>query len=222
MSQSFIYQPPADLGLDVAYIDDDLLMVNKPAGLLTVPGKGKDKQDCLVSRVHKDFPEALVVHRLDMATSGLLILARNKFIQGKLGDKFQHHEVKKKYIAVVDGHMTAKQGVIELPLLTDWPNRPKQMVTFQLGKASITHFQVIANNPDNTSSLKLSPLTGRTHQLRVHMQSLGHPIVGDRLYGKTNNSHADGRLMLHAMELKFSHPKTGKIISIHQPADFPF
>ncbi len=222
MSLSYIYQPPIHQGLDIVYQDKDILVVNKPAGLLTVPGKGPDKQDCLVNRVQIDFPEVLVVHRLDMATSGLLILARNKQIQGRLGDKFQRHEVKKQYVAVVNGHVTANQGVIDLPLITDWPNRPKQMVEFQRGKASVTHFQVISRNPDNTTSLKLYPLSGRTHQLRVHMQSLGHPIVGDKLYGITNCSPQSERLLLHAKELNFLHPDSGKIIAIQREADFPF
>ena len=211
MNTPHIYQPPAHKGLDIIYLDDYMLIVNKPAGLLTVPGKGADKQDSLVSRVQLEFPEALIVHRLDMATSGLLILARNKTIQGKLGTMFQRKQIIKQYTAIVSGHMKIKQGTVNLPLITDWPNRPKQKVDFEMGKPSVTQYKVISHNPDNTTWVELIPITGRTHQLRVHMQSLGHPIVGDKLYGLQEKAQV-GRLLLHATFLKLKHPESGKTI----------
>jgi tRNA pseudouridine32 synthase/23S rRNA pseudouridine746 synthase len=215
------YQPPPLHENEFLYEDDSLIIVNKPAGLLTVPGKGEDKQDCLVNRVNTDFPDALIVHRLDMATSGLVILARNKQTQGKLGDMFQKKQVKKEYTAIVNGKLKSKRGVISLPLMTDWPNRPKQKVDFVYGKSSVTHFRATEiQTENNTTLVKLIPVTGRTHQLRVHMQYIGHPIVGDKLYGEGESHCEKQRLLLHATRLKFNHPETSKVIDIHLPADF--
>ena len=220
MTIPHIYQPPVHNGLDVHYEDDDLLIINKPPGLLTVPGKGEDKQDCLINRVKREYPEALIVHRLDMATSGLLILARNKSVQGKLGDMFQRKQIRKKYTAIVDGQVKTKQGIVSLPVITDWPNRPKQIVDFERGKHSVTHYNVISYNEDKTTGIELIPVTGRTHQLRVHMQSLGHPIVGDRLYGRDHEVRSSSRLLLHATYLEFLHPEKSHNLIFHQPADF--
>jgi tRNA pseudouridine32 synthase/23S rRNA pseudouridine746 synthase len=214
------YQPPPKQELNIIYEDDSLIIIDKPAGLLTVPGKGEHKQDCLISRVIEMYPEALIVHRLDMATSGLLILARNKTIQGRLGDMFQNKQVNKEYLAVVSGKMKSQQGIINLPLLTDWPNRPRQMIGFVNGKSSITHYSVIKEEANNRTLVKLIPLTGRTHQLRVHMQFIGHPIVGDRLYGINNELTEGKRLLLHATRLRFNHPLTSRNIDVHLQPDF--
>ena len=220
MTIPHIYQPPLQQELNIIYEDDSILIVDKPAGLLTVPGKGEDKQDCLINRLKEVYPEALIVHRLDMATSGLLILARNRVIQGRLGDMFQNKQVKKEYLAIVSGNIQSSQGIINLPLLTDWPNRPKQMVDFISGKASVTHYTVIKKAPNNGTLVKLMPLTGRTHQLRVHMQHIGHAIVGDRLYNSKETGKTCARLMLHASHLQFIHPETLKNIDIRLQPDF--
>jgi len=196
-------------------------VVNKPAGLLCVPGRGEEKQDCLIRRVQLEFPEALVVHRLDMATSGLLILARNQAAQASLSRQFQLRQVKKRYIAVVNGLLTQDSGEINLPLLADWPNRPLQKVDIDRGKSALTYFRVLYRNAhDNCSALELSPVTGRTHQLRVHMQSIGHPILGDRLYDDVDRASQFTRLYLHASELQITHPFSGECIDFCSAADF--
>jgi tRNA pseudouridine32 synthase/23S rRNA pseudouridine746 synthase len=215
-----VYQPPAHDGLDIVYQDPSLLVINKPAGLLTVPGKGEDKQDSLIGRVQLEYPEALIVHRLDMATSGLLIVARNKSIQGKIGGLFQNRIVKKEYIAVVSGRVEPIQGIVHLPLMTDWPNRPKQMVDFMQGKPSTTHFRLLGYENGNNSRIELTPLTGRTHQLRVHMQSIGHTIIGDRLYSSEEAIPQNTRLLLHAARLQFIHPNNKQHILCESPVPF--
>ena len=197
------------------YQDDHLLVVDKPAGLLAVPGRGPDKQDCLITRLQTLVPEALVVHRLDQATSGLLLFARHPTVQKALGALFSQRQVNKRYLATVHGQVRPEQGCVNLPLMADWPQRPRQKVDLQLGKPSETCWQVLAYDAaSNTTQVHLTPLTGRTHQLRVHMQALGHPIVGDTLYGP-----ADGapRLMLHAEWLAFTHPVTGILLEIQSP-----
>jgi tRNA pseudouridine32 synthase/23S rRNA pseudouridine746 synthase len=205
------YQPPDDQGLEILYEDDALLVVNKPSGLLSVPGRGEAKQDCLMSRLQIDYPEALNVHRLDMETSGVMLLARSKLAQRELGLLFQQREVGKRYVAVVAGRVMQSSGVIELPLICDWPNRPRQKVDFQQGKPSRTLYKVLWRNHEaETTRLELEPVTGRSHQLRVHLQSLGHPILGDRLYGSTEVQAGAKRLQLHAQSLSLVHPFTAE------------
>lgn len=188
--------------LDLIYRDDTLIVVNKPAGLLAVPGRGADKQDCLASRVQAEFPDALVVHRLDMATSGLLLFARGAEMQRRLSHLFREHLVAKRYVAVVSGRLELLAGEIDLPLMRDWPNRPRQKVDFASGKPSLTRYRVLAHD-DGTTRVELEPVTGRTHQLRVHMAASGHPILGDALYGEEGRAE---RLLLHASVLSFVHP----------------
>ncbi len=209
------YQPPADRGLDVLHTDDALLVVNKPSGLLSVPGRGEHKQDCLISRVQVEFPDALIVHRLDMETSGLLVLARNKEMHRQLSALFQRREVQKSYVAVVDGLVRESSGEIDLPLICDWPNRPRQKVDHQLGKPSRTLFKVLGAGIDAQSTrVELVPETGRSHQLRVHMQSMGHAILGDRLYANEQAQARSTRLLLHAQSLAFVHPLMGEPIAV--------
>lgn len=198
---------PADFTQpELCYQDTALLAVFKPAGLLSVPGRGPDKQDCLSSRIQHFFPEARVVHRLDMATSGLILFALGAEMQSRLGRAFQQREVYKRYTAVVSGRLEGR-GSIDLPLITDWPNRPKQRVDFDSGKPALTHYTVLAYDAEqNCSRVELEPVTGRSHQLRVHLAALGHPIVGDALYGSPT---ANGRMLLHACELRLAHPVTG-------------
>ena len=203
------YLPPADLGLEPIYVDAHLLVVNKPAGLLSVPGRGVDKMDCLISRVQREYADALIVHRLDMATSGLLVLARGVESQRALSLLFQQRQVNKAYVAVVHGLVAEQVGEIDLPLYTDWPNRPRQHVNFHCGKPSQTGYRVLDRDSQaERSRLLMMPVTGRTHQLRVHAQFIGHPIVGDLLYAPTEPAQQEPRLLLHAQSLSLVHPYT--------------
>ena len=205
------YAPPHDNGLDLICRDDSLIVLNKPAGLLAVPGRGADKQDCLASRVQAEFPDALVVHRLDMATSGLLLFARNAEMQRLLSRMFREREIQKRYVAVVAGKPGPSPGEIDLRLSGDWPNRPKQKVDAVSGKPSLTRYRLLEHDSGtNTSRMELEPITGRTHQLRVHMAAIGHPVMGDALYGV----HRAERLMLHACSLSFTHPLSGELIDL--------
>jgi tRNA pseudouridine32 synthase / 23S rRNA pseudouridine746 synthase len=197
------------------YADEHLLVADKPAGLLAVPGRGEDKQQCLWHAVQEKFPDALVVHRLDMATSGLIVFARSAQMQRQLSAAFARREVRKRYQACVGGEVPADQGQCDLPLAADWPRRPRQKVDLQDGKASLTHWTVLSREAGFTR-LALMPVTGRSHQLRVHCAASGFPIVGDALYG---GPPAD-RLMLHACELVFTHPVQGQMLVLESPAPF--
>lgn len=220
-NEKFDYRPPVNNGLDILYDDDVLLVVNKPNGLLSVPGRGDDRQDCLVSRVQEAFPDALTVHRLDMETSGLTVLARNKITHRQLSGLFQQRAVQKRYIAVVDGVLREATGSIDLPLICDWPNRPRQKVDHQHGKPSRTLFTVLGAGVDAYSTrVELTPETGRSHQLRVHMQSLGHSILGDRLYADKQARAKSSRLLLHAMSLAFAHPVSSEPLRFFSEAPF--
>lgn len=193
----------------VVYADDTLLVLDKPAGLLCVPGKGEDKQDCLSSRVQQHHADARVVHRLDMATSGLLVMALGATAQRILNDAFASRQVHKRYVAEVAGLLAppgAGWGVIDLPILLDWPNRPRRMIDPR-GKPSCTRWRVLGHNPTRqTTRLELEPVTGRSHQLRVHLQALQHPILGDSLYGTPASLAKATRLLLHATRLELTHP----------------
>lgn len=216
-----VYKPPTHSSLDILYQDEFLLIVNKPSGLLSVPGRGVDKQDCLISRIQQEFADAIIVHRLDMSTSGLMIIARGKEMERYLSILFQQRKVDKHYIAIVDGNISPKFGEINLPLITDWPNRPKQKVDFESGKPSQTKYSVISYNKDtDTTRVELTPLTGRTHQLRVHMQSLKHAILGDELYANKDVANKSPRLLLHACYLSFQHPVTDEVITFKSKEQF--
>jgi tRNA pseudouridine32 synthase / 23S rRNA pseudouridine746 synthase len=211
-----------DPGLDslLLHHDGSLIVLDKPAGLLAVPGRGADKQDCLSARVQAQFSDALVVHRLDMATSGLLVMARGAAAQRALSNAFARGAVRKTYTAVVSGLIDADSGEIDLPLAPDWPNRPRQQVDLQCGKASVTLYRTLARDPlHQRSRLELAPLTGRTHQLRVHLMAIGHPIIGDALYA-AQDAAAAPRLMLHACRLAFDHPGDGARMNFERPAPF--
>ncbi|KAF7774394.1 tRNA pseudouridine32 synthase / 23S rRNA pseudouridine746 synthase [Pseudoalteromonas citrea] len=213
------YAPPCDPYLDILYQDDFMLVINKPSELLTVPGKDPKHADCVISRVNKVFPTARIVHRLDMATSGVLCLAMSKEAHRFLSIQFQDRLTNKHYIARVDGHVPQLTGSIDLPLICDWPNRPKQMVCHDTGKPSLTHYQVLEHEGSSTR-VKLTPITGRSHQLRVHMLSLGHAILGDRLYAKGQALAAADRLQLHAEMLQISHPNTEQLMTFEAPVPF--
>jgi tRNA pseudouridine32 synthase/23S rRNA pseudouridine746 synthase len=209
--------------LAVIHEDADLLVLDKPAGLLCVPGRGEDKQDCLSARAQARWPDALVVHRLDMATSGLVLMARSPTMQRALGDAFAQRRVHKRYEAIVDGLLPVSDtwSLIDAPLVADWPNRPLQKVDALNGKPSRTRWRVKRLLPDRDAShLWLEPLTGRSHQLRVHLLSIGHPILGDPLYGSEAVRRRADRLMLHASELEFTHPGDGRVLRFESTPPF--
>ena len=206
MRGSFTYAPP-DGPLDVVHQDEDILVLNKPSGLLSVPGKAAAHADCLEARAKATFPEALLVHRLDMDTSGLMIFAMNKAAQRHLGLQFERRHVEKSYEALVWGQ-PADEGEVDLPLIVDWPNRPLQMVDFERGKKAHTAWEVTARETTH-ARVRLTPTTGRSHQLRVHMLASGHPILGDRFYAKGAALGAAARLCLHAETLSVFHPSGG-------------
>jgi len=208
--------------LTVVHEDADLLVLDKPAGLLCVPGRGADKQDCLSARAQRRWPDALVVHRLDMATSGLVLMARNTAVQRALGDAFAGRLVQKRYEAIVDGLVPPADAwrLIDAPLIADWPNRPLQKIDVA-GKPSQTRWRVLRALPtSNASHLLLEPLTGRSHQLRVHLASIGHPILGDVFYADGTVQRRAPRLMLHATGLAFTHPTTRQPVSFESEAPF--
>lgn len=197
------------------HLDDALIAVDKPAGLLAVPGRREP--DCLAARVVARWPDARIVHRLDMATSGLMLFARGATVQRRLGDAFATRQVHKRYVAIVHGRLAADAGEIDLPLAADWPNRPRQRVDRACGKPSLTRWRVLGRDATaHTTRLALEPVTGRTHQLRVHLQAIGHPIVGDTLYGGPGGP----RLMLHASQLTLPHPTRGAALVLDCTAPF--
>lgn len=211
------YDPPQD-PLVILHDDHEVLLVDKPSGLLSVPGKGPDLADCLITRIQAVFPQALLVHRLDRDTSGVMIFALTPHAQRHLGLQFEKRQTKKTYVARVAGRVAEKTGTVDLPLIVDWPNRPKQKVDHETGKQAVTDWRVMRASDEETR-LRLMPRTGRSHQLRVHMQAQGHPILGDPFY-------ADGpardhpRLMLHSETLQFRHPDGGRSMRITAKATF--
>ena len=212
------------MSFELLYQDDVLLILNKPSGLLSVPGRGEDKQDCLSARVQAQFSDALVVHRLDMATSGLLLMARGLPAQRSLNAAFENRQVTKRYVACVAGLLPidSQWQTIDLPILVDWPNRPLRTI-HPNGQPSVTRWRCISNENQTfqgTSRLELEPVTGRSHQLRVHLQALGHPIAGDSLYAPLEVQALAPRLLLHACSLSFPHPLSGEALQFQCPADF--
>ena len=196
--------------IEIVTVDDAFLIVNKPSGLLSVPGRGPDKADCLSARVAAEFPDALVVHRLDMETSGLMVFARGIDAQRAISRAFEQRAVSKYYVAVTHGLIAEDGGTIDLPLICDWPNRPRQMVDHAIGKPATTHFTVLTRDAlTQRTRVGLTPITGRSHQLRVHLASKGHAIIGDSLYASAPPALGE-RLMLHAANLGFPHPVTAQ------------
>ncbi len=213
-------------GIELVHADEQLLVFTKPSGLLCVPGRGADKQDCLATRARRAYPDALVVHRLDMATSGLWLMARGGDAQRRVSAAFAEREVHKRYIAVVAGRLdmpraSAGWALIDLPLAADWPNRPRRLVDHEQGKPSQTRWRVLQHdNAAGTTRLELEPVTGRSHQLRVHLQALGHPILGDTLYAPPDVQQLANRLLLHATGLQLIHPATGQPIAFSSMPPF--
>lgn len=193
--------------LDVVHVDHEILVVGKPEGLLSVPGKGEHLADCLLSRVQAAFPDALLVHRLDRDTSGVMVFALTTHAQRHLGLQFEKRHIKKTYVARVWGEMTEKTGTVDLPLAVDWPNRPRQMVDHENGRPALTEWRAQRSGNGETR-LRLFPKTGRSHQLRVHCLALGHPILGDPLYA-TGEALQHPRMMLHSESLRLRHPDGG-------------
>lgn len=216
-----IYNPPMEPYLSVVHRDDDLLVLDKPSGLLSVPGKAEDLGDSLETRAKQEYEKALLVHRLDMDTSGVFIMAMNKDAQRNLGLQFERRKTSKHYIARVWGLMEQDTGMVDEPLICDWPNRPKQKICYEHGKPSQTYFEVLEREIDNNATrVKLMPVTGRSHQLRVHMLYLGHPILGDDLYAHQAAYDASDRLMLHAEMLGVHHPNGGAFTEFTVPCPF--
>jgi tRNA pseudouridine32 synthase/23S rRNA pseudouridine746 synthase len=214
----FTYSPP-DTPLRILHRDADVLVLDKPAGLLSVPGRGEDRADSLQARVLAAFPEALLVHRLDLDTSGVIVFALSAAAQKNLGRQFEHRQTRKVYLARLWGHLAPQKGRVDLPLTVDWPNRPRQHVNHKTGKPAVTDWRVVKLAPDGTTRVRLFPLTGRSHQLRVHMKALGHPILGDPLYAE-GPARDFARLMLHAESLRFRHPQTGVMQTCSAPCPF--
>ncbi|MES2946495.1 MAG: RluA family pseudouridine synthase [Pseudomonadota bacterium] len=212
---------PSTAGFKIHYSDTSLLVLDKSSGLLSVPGRGEDKQDCLSRRAQQLFPDGLIVHRLDMATSGLMLMARGAAMQSALSKQFENREIHKRYVAVVDGDMADLQTspadaqgwqLIDLPIALDWPRRPLRIID-PAGKPSQTRWRAVAFDPTKPSTrVELEPLTGRSHQLRVHMQALGHPMLGCTLYAPETVTASAPRLLLHACQLGFTHPLTGQAL----------
>ncbi len=219
-----------DPGFQTIHADHSLLVLNKPAGLLSVPGRGAEKQDCLSHRVQQQYPDALIVHRLDMATSGLMLMARGADMQRAVSKLFESREVHKRYVAVVHGRINEdaespadSEGwrLIDLPIALDWPRRPLRVIDEAGGKPSQTRWRIVQfDERSNSTRVELEPITGRSHQLRVHMQALGHSIVGDALYTETALKNAAQRLLLHACQIGFVHPLTEQATRFECPPAF--
>lgn len=214
-----IYAPPQDPFLDILHVDDELLFVAKPSGLLSVPGRGPALADCVAARATVLYPEARVVHRLDLETSGVMVMARSRAAQRGIGRQFEDRTVGKVYIARVAGRMRADHGTVDAPLICDWPNRPRQIIDRTLGKPALTRWQVMTREIDATR-VRLMPVSGRAHQLRVHMASIGHPILADSLYAHASARRAAERLQLHAQSLTLRHPSDGAWLTIEHPCPF--
>lgn len=211
------YNPPHD-PLVILHDDHEVLLVDKPSGLLSVPGKGPELADCLIARVQAVFPMALLVHRLDRDTSGVMIFALTRHAQRHLGLQFEKRQTRKTYVARVWGNLAEKTGTVDLPLIVDWPNRPLQMVDHENGKQAVTDWRVTGSK-ENETRVRLMPRTGRSHQLRVHMLALGHPILGDPFYAKGAAGDYP-RLMLHSQTLQFRHPDGGQGMRITAKCPF--
>ncbi|MBL4873791.1 MAG: bifunctional tRNA pseudouridine(32) synthase/23S rRNA pseudouridine(746) synthase RluA [Rhodobacteraceae bacterium] len=218
MSREFIYAPSDD-PIEIIHEDEALLIVNKPSGLLSVPGRLEEHKDSLETRLRNIYPDTLLVHRLDVPTSGVMVFARTKAAQRHIGMQFEKRQTRKTYVARVWGHMAEDSGHIDLPLIVDWPNKPRQKVCHETGKASQTDWVVLEREVEATR-VRLHPTTGRTHQLRVHMMAIGHSILGDRFYADDAALMAADRLQLHAEGLMLRHPAGGAEMTFRSEVPF--
>ncbi|AAU36838.1 bifunctional tRNA pseudouridine(32) synthase/23S rRNA pseudouridine(746) synthase RluA [Basfia succiniciproducens] len=214
------YNPPTEPWLDIVYHDNHILVVNKPSGLLSVPGNQPRYYDSAMSRVKDKYGFCEPAHRLDMATSGILLFAMSKAADSELKRQFRERETKKYYEALVWGHLEQDSGEVNLPLVCDWENRPRQTICFERGKSAVTKYEVLQRLPNNTTRVKLTPITGRSHQLRLHMLALGHPILGDKFYAHPQAKTMAPRLCLHAESLTIKHPISGEEMTFFRLADF--
>ena len=211
--------PHSQAPIRLIYEDTDLLLVDKPHHLLSVPGRHPLNRDSLIRRLQPRYPDVQAVHRLDLDTSGLMVVPKRRESLSELARQFQRRQIEKEYTAIVWGEVAEDRGSIELPIATDWPNRPKQIICEERGKHALTHFEVLMRG-NNRSLIKLKPVTGRSHQLRIHMQSLGHPIIGCDMYAHPDALEASDRLLLHATRLKLCAPSTGNWLSAFSPIPF--
>ena len=219
LNDQFVYVPPQE-PLVILYEDADLVMINKPAGLLSVPGRLPEHHDSAYFRVLAQFPDAKITHRLDMATSGILMFAKHRDAEVAVSKMFQARTVTKHYQALVQGKIQAS-GSVDVPLITDWENRPRQIVHFELGKAAKTLFEALEyDQQQDISRVLLTPITGRSHQLRVHMQYIGHPITGDKLYHPEPAQSPLKRMALHASHLSFTQPLSGELVDVQSVPAF--
>lgn len=214
------YDPPTEPWLYILYQDEHIMVVNKPSGLLSVPGRLPEHHDSIMARIQQQFPAAESVHRLDMSTSGIMIVALNKAAERELKRQFREREPKKQYVARIWGQPVENEGLVDLPLICDWPNRPKQKVCFQTGKSAQTYYRILSRDKDNSARVLLMPITGRSHQLRVHMQFLGHAILGDKFYATAEGKAMAPRLQLHAKSLSITHPAYQSPMHFSCEADF--
>lgn len=217
------YTPPTEPWLDVVYQDNHILVLNKPSGLLSVPGNRPEYLDSAMTRVQQKYGFTEPAHRLDMATSGILLFALSKAAEKELKRQFREREPKKHYIAIVYGKLgeqIGEKGVMDFPLICDWENRPRQKICYERGKKAMTHYEVLAHYPNNTTRVKLTPITGRSHQLRVHCLALGHPIIGDKFYANPLAKSLAPRLYLHAESLTITHPISGEPMTFQAAPDF--
>lgn len=214
------YHPPTEPWLEILYQDNHIVVMNKPSGLLSVPGKHPLHHDSAMTRLQNKFGFTQAVHRLDMSTSGVIVFALSKAADRELKRQFREREPQKTYQALVWGWMEDDQGVIDMPMLCDWPLRPRQMINYAIGKRAVTNYKVLARYPNNTTRVELKPITGRSHQLRLHMQALGHPILGDKFYAHPAAKALSSRLCLHAEKLAIAHPITGEPLFFEASADF--
>ncbi|MAP95650.1 MAG: RNA pseudouridine synthase [Ponticaulis sp.] len=219
MTAPLDYRPPETDPLPILHMDEALIIADKPRGLLSVPGRLPEHKDSLILRLQDIYPEALVVHRLDMDTSGLMVFARSASVHRQLSMAFERKTVEKGYEALVFGEMADDAGEVDLPLIKDWPNRPRHMVDFENGKPSQTRWQVI-ERLQGATRVALTPLTGRTHQLRIHMAEIGHGILGDCWYGTAESMSARDRLCLHASKIAFAHPQTTEQVKFTSSTPF--
>lgn len=214
------YHPPTEPWLDIVYHDNHIMVVNKPSGLLSVPGNQAQYYDSAMSRIKDKYGFCEPAHRLDMATSGILLFAMSKAADRELKRQFREREPNKHYQALVWGHLQQDSGTVNLPLICDWENRPRQKICFERGKRAVTQFTVLERLPHNCTRVKLTPITGRSHQLRLHMLALGHPILGDKFYAHPQAKALAPRLCLHAQSLQIRHPITGEVMRFEREAEF--
>jgi len=214
----FDYKPPNG-PLDIIHADKDIVVLNKPSGLLSVPGRQDHMKDSLSLRVQKQFPTATVVHRLDMDTSGIIVMALNKAAHRHISMQFEKRSTRKSYLAHVYGAVEEDEGEIDLPLILDWPNRPLHIVDHDNGKPALTRWRVI-DRKDGHTRIAFYPVTGRTHQLRVHSQAIGHPILGDTLYAHDPARRMASRLLLHAESLTLTHPHSKQVMTFTSEGEF--